>query len=68
LQTDDAELDAKESRVQGSGPTGPEVTLHLALTFHKKSGPHDSFTLEVNAADDNGQTQSFVALGAVTVR
>jgi hypothetical protein len=68
LKTDDAELDAKESSRHGSRPTGPEVTLQLALTFHEKSGKHDAFTIEVNAANDKGQTQSFVALGSVTVR
>jgi len=68
LKTNDVELDAKESSSQGSGPTGSEVTLHLALTFNKKSGPHSSFTIEVNAVNDSGQTQSFVSLGTVTVR
>src|SRR5206468_6136485 len=34
LQTDDADLDVSESSSLGSGPTGSEVTVRLALLFH----------------------------------
>jgi hypothetical protein len=67
LETEDVVLDVKNSSSQGSGPTGQEVTLHLALTFHEKSERDEPFTIEVTAADDHGQTQPFLALGSVAV-
>ena len=67
LETKDVHLDLKNSSSQGSEPTGQEVTLHLALTFHEKSQQDEPFTIEVTAVDDSGQTQPFLALGSVAV-
>jgi hypothetical protein len=67
LETEDVLLDVRNSSSEGSGPAGQEVTLHLALTFHEKSKKDEPFIIEVTAADDNGQTQPFLALGSVAV-
>ena len=67
LETEDVALDVKHSSSVGSGPTGQEVTLHLALTFHEKTKKDEVFTIEVTAVDDSGQTQPFLALGSVAV-
>ena len=67
LETEDVLLDVRNSSSEGSGPTGQEVTLRLALIFHEKSERDEPFTIEVTAADDHGQTQPFLALGSVAV-
>jgi hypothetical protein len=67
LETEDALLDVRISSSEGSGPTGQEVTLHLALIFNEKSEEDKPFTIEVTAVDDGGQTQPFLALGSVAV-
>lgn len=67
LRTEDAELDVKSSSSVGSGPTGPEVTLNLALKFFKKSERRKPFVVEVAAADDSNQTQPFLAIGTIAV-
>ncbi len=67
LGTEDILLDVRNSSSEGSGPTGQEVTLRLALIFHEKSERDEPFTIEVTAADDHGQTQPFLALGSVAV-
>src|SRR5262249_40571378 len=66
LETKDVHLDLRNSS-KGSGSTGQEVTLHLALTFHEKSQQDEPFTIEVTAGDDSGQPQPFLALGSVAV-
>lgn len=67
LGTEDASLDVKNSSSVGSGPTGPEVTLNLALKFFEKSARRKPFVVEVAAADDNNQTQPFLAIGTISV-
>jgi predicted outer membrane repeat protein len=67
LETEDVLLDVRNSSSEGSGPTGQEVTLRLALIFHEKSERDEPFTIEVTAADDHGQTQPFLAPGSVAV-
>jgi hypothetical protein len=67
LETKGVSLDLHDSRSVGSGPTGLEVTLHLALTFKHKSQRDKPFQIEVTAANDAGQTQPFATLGTVTV-
>jgi hypothetical protein len=67
LQTEDAQLDVRNSSSQGSGPTGTEVTLNLALSFFEKSEHNKPFVVEVTAADDSNQTQPFLAIGTIAV-
>jgi hypothetical protein len=68
LGTRSVVLDVRDSSSEGSGPTGSEVTLPLTLIFLAESEPHEPFTIEVTAVDDEGQTQPFLALGSVAVR
>lgn len=67
LRTEDGELNVKNSSSVGSGPTGPEVTLNLALKFFEKSERKKPFVVEVAAADDSNQAQPFLAIGTIAV-
>lgn len=67
LSTDDVTLDLRHTSTEGSGPTGTEVTLHLALTFEDKSNKKDPYSVEVTGVDDHGVTQPFLAVGSIAV-
>jgi photosystem II stability/assembly factor-like uncharacterized protein len=66
LQTPQATLHLADTSVVGSGPTGPSVTLNLALSF-KPSAAGRTFLVEVAATDDLGNQDNFAAAGTVTV-
>jgi hypothetical protein len=66
LQTPQATLHLANTSVVGSGPTGPSVTLNLALSF-KPSAAGQTFLVEVAATDDLGNQDNFAAAGTVTV-
>jgi photosystem II stability/assembly factor-like uncharacterized protein len=66
LQTPQATLHLADTSVVGSGPTGPSVTLNLALSF-KPSAAGRTFLVEVAATDDTGNADNFAAAGTVTV-
>jgi hypothetical protein len=67
LETRAVALDLRDSSSTGSGPTGLEVTLHLALTFKHKSHRDEPFQIEVTGTNDAGDTQPFAAAGAIIV-
>jgi hypothetical protein len=58
LETHAATLYLDGSSVQGSGPSGPSVTLTLDLSV-KPPGAGQSFPVEVRARNDAGGTQGF---------
>jgi hypothetical protein len=60
-----ATLNLHDSRVQGSGPTGPSVTLTLDVSF-KPPAAGLSYLVEVLATDDAGHEQIQPA-GTLTV-
>ncbi|HJQ99463.1 MAG TPA: hypothetical protein VJ826_14205 [Candidatus Polarisedimenticolaceae bacterium] len=66
LETDEATLYLRDAAVQGSGPTGPSVTLTLPLSFKPRASGH-TFVVEVAASDDLGHHDDFVEAGTVTV-
>jgi hypothetical protein len=59
-------LDLSRTSVVASGPTSPTVTLNLALGFEPAAGGR-TYTVEVSATDDAGNTDPFIAAGRVTV-
>jgi CSLREA domain-containing protein len=61
-----ATLFLAESSVQGSGPTGPSVTLRLRLGFTAAAAGH-TFAVEVLGADDQGTVQGFETAGTLHV-
>lgn len=67
LDTKDVSLDLRDTSSVGSGPTGQEVTLHLALFFEHRGWRDEPFQLDVTATNDAGETQPFAVLGAVAV-
>jgi len=54
------------TEVIGSGPTGPSVTLDLALRFKPESAGR-TFVVEMKAADDSGNVQGWDQVGRITV-
>lgn len=66
LQSKGATLYLADSSVVGSGPTGPSVTLNLALGFKPKAAGR-TYAVEVLAADDTGQAHGFELAGSLTV-
>jgi hypothetical protein len=54
------------SEVIGSGPTGPSVTLNLALSFKPRAAGR-VFRVEAFATDDFGNQQGFDEAGAIGV-
>jgi len=62
LENEWASLDLAGALVQGSGPTGPSVTLTLPLTF-KSRATGRTFSVEVAASDDLGHQDGFLASG-----
>jgi len=65
LETEFAQLDLAESSVIGSGPTGPTVTLNLAIRFKEALG---SCNVELAASDDFGIQDAFVGASKLPVR
>src|SRR5207249_3020172 len=61
-----AVLHLTDSSVEGSGPTGPTVTLNLSLEF-KPHAKGESFVVEVAATDNQGNEDTFTAAGSVIV-
>jgi hypothetical protein len=66
LKTSEAALLLSDTTVVGSGPTGPSVTLNLALKFKPRSAA-GSYTVEVAALDDAGHQSEFRPAGTLTV-
>jgi hypothetical protein len=66
FQTNAATMYLADSPVQGSGPTGPSVTLTYNLSF-KPNAAGRTFRVEVFATDDFGNHQGFDPVGTVTV-
>jgi hypothetical protein len=58
LETDLAQVSLANTSVVGSGPTGPNVTLNLGITFKSKAAGH-LYDLEVSATDDFGNQDDF---------
>lgn len=61
-----ARLHLAGSSVLGSGPTGPSVTLQMAVSFAAKAAGR-SYRLEVAAVDDFGNEDPFTHAGEVRV-
>ena len=66
LETSLARLHLAQTAVIGSGPTGSNVTLQLAITFKPKAEGH-TYNVEVAATDDFGRRDAFRHAGAVDV-
>jgi hypothetical protein len=67
LQTAQATLDLAGTSVKGSGPTGPSITLNLALSF-KPQAAGRTFIVEVAATNDGSTRSEFMQAGTLTVR
>jgi len=65
LETEFAQLHLAECSVIGSGPTGPTVTLNLAISFKEALGSCD---VELAASDDFGIQDDFVGASKLLVR
>jgi Tol biopolymer transport system component len=65
LESSGATLYLRDSRVEGSGPTGPSVTLTLEVSFKPRAAGR-TYVVEVLAVDDAGQEQIEPA-GTLTV-
>jgi hypothetical protein len=61
-----ATLHLGESAVEGSGPTGPTVTVTFSVSFTLRAAGR-TYLVEVQATDDTGHVQSFEPAGTVTV-
>ena len=66
LSTALARLHLADSTVTGSGPTGQAVTLKLVVSLLGKSAGH-TYKLELAAADDFGNEDSFVRASKLSV-
>jgi hypothetical protein len=66
LASDRAFLYLAETTVQGSGPTGPSVTLNLSLRLDPRLAGQ-TFDVEVAAADDLGNEDAFTKAGILRV-
>jgi hypothetical protein len=66
LHTRHATLDLEDTSVEGSGPTGPSVTLNLSLSF-EAWGHSRTFLVEVAASDDFGHRDDFAGAGTLTI-
>ena len=71
LETNTATLDLAESSFQGSGPTGPSVTVNFVVSFKAPAAGEDSarvYTAELLATDVLGQVQGPEKVGHWVVR
>ena len=66
FESSDVALLLRGTEVIGSGPTGPSVTLNLALKF-KPEAAGRTFAVEMKAADDFGSVQGWDTVGTITV-
>lgn len=66
LETPTARVNLAESSVVGSGPTGPSVTLEIALSLLGKAEGH-TYKVDVAAADDSGNVDRFVHATTLSV-
>ena len=67
FNTNEATMYLAESMVQGSGPTGPDVTLTYRLSF-TAAAVGRTFKVEGRATDDFGNEQGFEPIGLISVR
>ena len=67
FETNAATMYVEDSRVQGSGPTGPSVVMTYSLSF-KPLAAGRVFRVEAFATDDFGHQQGFDLVGTVTVQ
>jgi hypothetical protein len=67
FESNAATMYLEDSRVQGSGPTGPSVLLTYSLSF-KPQAAGRVFRVEAFATDDFGHQQGFDLVGTVTVQ
>ena len=56
-----------ETRVVGSGPTGPGETLHQSGSFKPRTAGQD-YIVELAAKDDFGNQDPFVEAGTLSVK
>jgi hypothetical protein len=66
FESNSATMYLEDSVVQGSGPTGPNVTLTYNLSF-KPQAAGRTFRVEAFATDDSGRQQGFETVGTLTV-
>jgi len=66
FESPDVALLLHDTEVIGTGPTGPSVTLNLALRFKPKAAGR-TFVVEMKAADDSGSVQGWDQVGRITV-
>ncbi len=66
FESSDVAVLLRGTEVIGSGPTGPLVTLNLALKF-KPEAAGRTFAVEMRAADDFGSVQGWDTVGSITV-
>jgi hypothetical protein len=66
FETSAAVMYLENSEVIGSGPTGPSVTLNLALSFKPRAAGR-VFRVDAFATDDFGNQQGFDEAGAIGV-
>jgi hypothetical protein len=66
FESSDVALLLGSTEVIGSGPTGPSVTLSLALKF-KPEAAGRTFAVEMKATDDFGGVQGWDPVGSITV-
>jgi hypothetical protein len=66
LDSSGATLYLQDSRVLGTGPDGPSVTLRLVVAF-KPSMRGETLAVQLKLTDDDGHVQGFDTLGNVTV-
>jgi hypothetical protein len=69
LQTGNAVLHLDRTTVVPGGPTAPDVTLTLAMTFKSEAAGQDylDYRVEVLATDDGGGRQGFTQAGTLRV-
>ena len=67
FESRDVALLLHDTEVIGTGPTGPSVTLDLALRFKPESAGR-TFVVEMKAADDSGSVQGWDQVGRITVQ
>src|SRR5262249_44921720 len=66
LETNMAKVYLENFKVQGSGPTGPSVTLTMTISL-KPSAAGQTWNLLLLAYDDDGNVQGFDPAGTLTV-
>src|SRR5262249_7359008 len=69
LQTGNAVLHLDQTTVVPGGPTAPDVTLNLAMSFKSEAAGQDQrdYRVEVNATDDFGRQRGVAQGGTLRV-